>query len=104
MDRRFTESQRTAKALPRLDEDDRLVPILNHLSLGFTAPEYSASSAVAAMVNATNVDQVNPSYLMKLMPHCSWSSTFHCACEIYIKRSAATGIFGTTADCSTAYS
>lgn len=27
----------TAKALPRLDEDDRLLPILNHLSLGFMA-------------------------------------------------------------------
>ncbi|KAK7207232.1 DNA primase large subunit Spp2 [Myxozyma melibiosi] len=30
----------TARALPRLDEDDRLVPILNHLSKGFVAPEY----------------------------------------------------------------
>nr|ASF90196.1 hypothetical protein SPAR05346 [Bartheletia paradoxa] len=27
----------TAKALPRLDEDDRLLPILSHLSLGFLA-------------------------------------------------------------------
>ncbi|KAF8541477.1 eukaryotic and archaeal DNA primase, large subunit-domain-containing protein [Trichophaea hybrida] len=34
----------TARALPRLDEDDRLIPILNHLSLGFTAPEYTPSS------------------------------------------------------------
>lgn len=37
----------TAKALPRLDEDDRLLPILNHLSLGFMAgitSEYVAST------------------------------------------------------------
>lgn len=27
----------TARALPRLDEDDRLLPVLNHLSLGFMA-------------------------------------------------------------------
>ncbi|BGP57003.1 hypothetical protein JCM8202_004562 [Rhodotorula sphaerocarpa] len=27
----------TAKALPRLDEDTRLIPILSHLSMGFTA-------------------------------------------------------------------
>lgn len=26
----------TAKALPRLDEDDRLLPVLDHLSTGFT--------------------------------------------------------------------
>jgi DNA primase large subunit len=33
----------TARAIPRLDEDDRLLPILSHLSKGFTAPEYTAS-------------------------------------------------------------
>ncbi|ORY80921.1 DNA primase large subunit Spp2 [Protomyces lactucae-debilis] len=33
----------TARAIPRLDEDDRLLPILTHLSKGFTAPEYTAS-------------------------------------------------------------
>lgn len=34
----------TARALPRLDEDDRLVPILNHLSLGFAAPTYAGAA------------------------------------------------------------
>ena len=36
--------QATARALPRLDEDDRLMPVLNHLSMGFMAgisSEYS---------------------------------------------------------------
>lgn len=28
----------TAKALPRLDEDDRLLPVLDHLSTGFAGP------------------------------------------------------------------
>ena len=30
-------SQATARALPRLDEDDRLLPVLDHLSMGFMA-------------------------------------------------------------------
>lgn len=34
----------TARALPRLDEDNRLIPILAHLALGFTAPEYNSST------------------------------------------------------------
>jgi len=42
----------TARALPRLDEDDRLIPILNHLSLGFTAPEYNASSELSLLSGA----------------------------------------------------
>lgn len=42
----------TARALPRLDEDDRLVPILNHLSLGFAAPTYSADADAAAVLLA----------------------------------------------------
>ena len=29
--------QLTAKALPRLDDDERLLPILSHLSMGFMA-------------------------------------------------------------------
>ncbi|KAA8898908.1 eukaryotic and archaeal DNA primase, large subunit-domain-containing protein [Sphaerosporella brunnea] len=39
----------TARALPRLDEDDRLIPILNHLSLGFTAPEYAPSDSTSIL-------------------------------------------------------
>ncbi|KAF3921993.1 hypothetical protein ABW20_dc0104713 [Dactylellina cionopaga] len=35
---------KTSRVLPRLDEDDRLIPILNHLSKGFTAPEYNSSA------------------------------------------------------------
>ena len=50
--------QQTARALPRLDEDDRLVPILNHLSLGFTAPEYTTSPSAVGAVNAAQIDQV----------------------------------------------
>jgi DNA primase large subunit len=51
-------TQQTARALPRLDEDDRLVPILNHLSLGFTASEYSASPSTVGAINAAQIDQV----------------------------------------------
>ena len=35
----------TARALPRLDEDDRLIPVLDHLSQGFAMPEYVPSDA-----------------------------------------------------------
>lgn len=43
----------TARALPRLDEDDRLIPILNHLALGFTAPEYNSSSTTTTLGGAS---------------------------------------------------
>lgn len=39
----------TSKAIPRLDEDDRLLPLLSHLSMGFLAgisTDYSDSSLI----------------------------------------------------------
>ena len=54
-------SKATARALPRLDEDDRLLPVLDHLSMGFMAgisSEYSynpdangGETITAGMVN-----------------------------------------------------
>ncbi|KAK5261569.1 DNA primase subunit pri2 [Exophiala xenobiotica] len=53
----------TARALPRLDEDDRLTPILNHLSKNFATPDagYSESdSALAgAPISAANIDNLS---------------------------------------------
>ena len=50
----------TARALPRLDEDDRLSPILTHLSRSFTAPDiaYDSSSSLGNGFhpNASNID------------------------------------------------
>lgn len=50
----------TARNLPRLDEDDRLSPILAHLSRSFTAPDvaYDSSSALPGSLhaNAANID------------------------------------------------
>ncbi|KAF3051606.1 hypothetical protein E8E11_001432 [Didymella keratinophila] len=43
----------TSRALPRLDEDDRLAPILAHLSQNFTAPDAAYSSSDA------NIDGLN---------------------------------------------
>ena len=52
----------TAKFLPRLDEDDRLIPILSHLSQGFLAgvpSEWSApSSGSDTEIKAEMVDQL----------------------------------------------
>ena len=49
----------TARALPRLDEDDRLSPILNHLSKNFATPDAgftdSEGSEPGAPINAGSV-------------------------------------------------
>lgn len=53
----------TARALPRLDEDDRLSPILTNLSRSFTAPDvaYDASSTLAGDFhpNASNIEALS---------------------------------------------
>ncbi|EPY50669.1 DNA primase large subunit Spp2 [Schizosaccharomyces cryophilus OY26] len=54
--------ENTAKALPRLDEDDRLLPILNHLSKGFVAPELSVAAAKPGEVTADQVDSLVPHF------------------------------------------
>ncbi|GAP90971.1 putative DNA primase large subunit [Rosellinia necatrix] len=53
----------TARALPRLDEDDRLTPILNHLSKNFITPDSSytnsSSSVPGAEMSARNIDTLS---------------------------------------------
>ncbi|KAF4591931.1 dna primase large subunit [Ophiocordyceps camponoti-floridani] len=52
----------TARALPRLDEDDRLTPILQHLSKNFTTPDaaYASSTApIGAQITAANMDNLS---------------------------------------------
>lgn len=54
----------TARALPRLDEDDRLTPILDHLSKNFVTPDASYSSGssggpVGAEITARNIDNLS---------------------------------------------
>ncbi|KAH8661223.1 eukaryotic and archaeal DNA primase, large subunit-domain-containing protein [Ilyonectria robusta] len=53
----------TARALPRLDEDDRLTPILNHLSKNFITPDSSYMSGTSAppgaQITAANVDSLS---------------------------------------------
>ncbi|KAK6503498.1 hypothetical protein TWF481_008515 [Arthrobotrys musiformis] len=52
---------KTARYLPRLDEDDRLIPILNHLSKGFTAPEYTTTttSLTGEAITAAQIDTLS---------------------------------------------
>ncbi|KAF2461567.1 eukaryotic and archaeal DNA primase, large subunit-domain-containing protein [Lineolata rhizophorae] len=59
----------TSKALPGLDEDDRLTPILNHLSNSFTTPDaaYSSDTPVDGL-GAPTADQVDA--LSKHFPLC----------------------------------
>ncbi|KAL9105095.1 MAG: hypothetical protein Q9163_000013 [Psora crenata] len=52
-----------ARALPRLDEDDRLTPILNHLSKNFATPDStlsdSDSALTGAQINAASIDALS---------------------------------------------
>ncbi|RDW71078.1 DNA primase large subunit [Coleophoma cylindrospora] len=56
----------TSRALPRLDEDDRLTPILAHLSQNFTTPDASynssSSSLPGADISARNIDALSSSF------------------------------------------
>lgn len=56
----------TARALPRLDEDDRLTPILDHLSKNFITPDSSYSSSTSGVpgadISARNVDKLSASF------------------------------------------
>ncbi|KAK8004137.1 hypothetical protein PG989_003856 [Apiospora arundinis] len=56
----------TARALPRLDEDDRLTPILDHLSKNFITPDASYSSSTSSVpgadISARNVDALSASF------------------------------------------
>ncbi|OTB00437.1 hypothetical protein M426DRAFT_65930 [Hypoxylon sp. CI-4A] len=53
----------TARAMPRLDEDDRLSPILDHLSKNFVTPDASYSSDTStvpgAEITARNIDNLS---------------------------------------------
>ncbi len=55
-------TQLTARALPRLDEDDRLTPILDHLSKNFITPDASYaggdSAPLGAEMTARNIDNL----------------------------------------------
>ncbi len=56
----------TSRALPRLDEDDRLTPILAHLSQNFTTPDANYSSSTTALpgsdISARNIDTLSSSF------------------------------------------
>ncbi|RKF64229.1 putative DNA primase large subunit [Erysiphe neolycopersici] len=56
----------TSRALPRLDEDDRITPVLTHLSQNFTTPDasYSTLSAppLGADITARNIDSLSASF------------------------------------------
>lgn len=53
----------SSRALPRMDEDDRLTPILNHLSKNFATPDAgfqdADSSLAGAPINAANIDNLS---------------------------------------------
>lgn len=57
--------QLTSRALPRLDEDDRLSPILAHLSQNFTTPDASYSNSTSlpgTTITAKSIDALASSF------------------------------------------
>ena len=66
--------QMTAKALPRLDEDTRIMPILDHLGQGFlsgmsVASEYMAPEGSAEGVTADKIDEMAQKHWPLCMRH-----------------------------------
>ncbi|ODQ81108.1 hypothetical protein BABINDRAFT_179698 [Babjeviella inositovora NRRL Y-12698] len=63
---------KTFRALPRLDEDDRLVPLLNHLSTNFSSfesgMEFGTDAANTADIQASTVGSAK---IMSHMPLCA---------------------------------
>ena len=59
-----THTQATSRALPRLDEDDRLTPILTHLSQSFISPmsSYSDSTPTGTTPTAASIPSLTPHY------------------------------------------
>lgn len=55
----------TARALPRLDEDDRLAPILDHLSKNLSTPDSTLADSDTALPGAP----INSSTIDALVPH-----------------------------------
>jgi len=51
----------TSRALPRLDEDDRLTPILSHLSKNFAAPDFTSSdeTSLTGTITAGQIDNLS---------------------------------------------
>ncbi|KAF2110409.1 DNA primase large subunit [Lophiotrema nucula] len=63
----------TARARPRLDEDERLEPILAHLSQSFTAPDAAYSSSDAAIDGLSTPTAASIDTLSKHFPLCMQS-------------------------------
>lgn len=55
-----------SRALPRLDEDDRLTPILDHLSKNFATPDSTLSDSDSAVhgapINASSIDLLSQNF------------------------------------------
>ncbi len=60
---------KTSYIFPRLDEDDRLLPILNHLSSNYTSLEYQPEYSIAGgEVSDINAESVTSAPIMKHFP------------------------------------
>lgn len=65
----------TGRALPRMDEDDRLMPVLNNINKQYLGREFT-SSAIAGEIQASDVDNVSFFFLSRMS--LSFSSDFWC--------------------------
>ncbi|KAF2155889.1 DNA primase [Myriangium duriaei CBS 260.36] len=59
-----------ARALPRMDEDNRLAPILNHLSKSFTTPDAAYSADGGSISDTTAITARSIDELVRFFPLC----------------------------------
>lgn len=59
-----------SRALPRMDEDDRLSPILTHLAKSFAAPEATYSEEASSITGSVNPTAAAIDSLSKFFPLC----------------------------------
>lgn len=63
---------RTFQSIPRLEEDDRLLPLLNHLGQNFASMEYDpAFSADPSLVSDINAASISTAAMTKHYPLCA---------------------------------
>lgn len=62
--------QLAARALPRMDEDDRLSPILTHLAKSFAAPDAALSDEAASITDSMTPTAISIDGLAKFFPLC----------------------------------
>ncbi|KAK6455277.1 DNA-directed DNA polymerase alpha, DNA primase subunit [Scheffersomyces xylosifermentans] len=66
-----TQLMRTFQSIPRLDEDDRLLPLLNNLSHNFSSVEYNGFEVDSSLASDINASSIATQAITKHYPLCA---------------------------------